>query len=130
MRTSWPEYTLTASIVANKGFIRQMSNGGTKLAPQHVSLWGGMLSTGQFVGVLGLQACIDRLGRKWAMHLTWLALVVSVAVESVSSSWVHWTIGKLIAGMGLGMMQATYPVYISELAPTQIRGGLTTSYQL
>lgn len=116
--------------MANKGFIRQMSNGGTKLKPQHVSVWGGMLSTGQFAGVLGLQACIDRLGRKWAMHLTWLALVISVTVESVSSNWVHWTIAKLIAGMGLGMMQATYPVYISELAPTQIRGGLTTSYQL
>ncbi|KAH8896271.1 general substrate transporter [Thozetella sp. PMI_491] len=123
------QYTLTASIVANKGFIRQMSDGGTKLAAEHVAVWGGMLSSGQFVGVLGLQACIDRLGRKWAMHLTWLALVVSIAVESVSSNWVHWTVAKLIAGMGLGMMQATYPVYISELSPTQIRGGLTTAYQ-
>lgn len=28
------------------------------------------------------------------------------------------------------MMQATYPVYISEQSPTQIRGFLTTSYML
>lgn len=123
------QYTLTASIVANKGFIRQMANGGTKLAPEHVSLWGGSLSLGQFVGVLGLQACIDRLGRKWAMHITWFALVISVLVESVSSNWIHWFVAKLIAGVGLGMMQATYPVYISELSPTQIRAGLTTAYQ-
>jgi MFS family permease len=64
------------------------------------------------------------------MHITWFALVISVLVESVSSNWIHWFVAKLIAGVGLGMMQATYPVYISELSPTQIRAGLTTAYQL
>lgn len=33
---------MVGSIVSNKGFIRLMSNGGTKLNPTHVSVWGGM----------------------------------------------------------------------------------------
>lgn len=53
-----------------------MSGGGTVLNPTHVALWGGMLSTGQFVGVGLLQLITDRIGRKNAMHITWLSLVV------------------------------------------------------
>ncbi|KAI1863169.1 uncharacterized protein JN550_009905 [Neoarthrinium moseri] len=122
------QIAITNSIVSNRGFIRQMSGGGTTLNPTHVAVWGGMLSTGQLVGVAALMMWTDMLGRKWAMHLTWLTLVVSVILESVATNWLHWLFAKLLAGAGLGMMQATYPVYISEQSPTQIRGLLTTSY--
>ncbi|KAI1617370.1 general substrate transporter [Exophiala viscosa] len=74
--------------------------------------------------------CTDRLGRKVAMHITWLALVISVALESAASNWLYWLFAKLIAGAGLGMMQATYPMYIAEQSPTPIRGLLTTSYMI
>lgn len=53
-----------------------MSGGGTKLNPTYVAVWGGMLSTGQLVGVGFLQMATDRLGRKIAMHITWLTLVI------------------------------------------------------
>ncbi|KAL2693685.1 hypothetical protein Neosp_000246 [[Neocosmospora] mangrovei] len=124
------QLALANAIVSNKGFIRQMSNGGTKLNPTHVAVWGGMLSTGQFVGVGLLQIVIDKIGRRFAMHITWLSLAVSVALESAATNWLYWLFARLIGGAGLGMMQATYPVYISENAPTQIRGFLTTSYML
>lgn len=52
-----------------------MSGGGDELNPTHVALWGGMLSTGQFVGVGLLQLVADRLGRKLCMHATFLSLV-------------------------------------------------------
>ncbi|KAI0378574.1 general substrate transporter [Hypomontagnella monticulosa] len=122
------QVAIASSIVSNKGFIRQMSGGDTKLNPLHVAVWGGMLSTGQLVGVGFLQLATDRLGRKIAMHLTWLTLVITVALESAASNWLYWLFAKLIGGAGLGMMQATYPLYISEQSPTQIRGFLTTSY--
>ncbi|KAJ3469383.1 hypothetical protein MRS44_003448 [Fusarium solani] len=124
------QLALANAIVSNKGFIRQMSNGGTKLNPTHVAVWGGMLSTGQFVGVGLLQIVIDKIGRRFAMHITWLSLAVSVALESAATNWLYWLFARLIGGAGLGMMQSTYPVYISENAPTQIRGFLTTSYML
>ncbi|KAH8121216.1 MFS general substrate transporter [Trichoderma asperelloides] len=122
------QVAIASSIVSNKGFIRQMSSGGIALNPTQVAVWGGMLSTGQFIGVGLLQLGTDILGRKKAMHLTWLMLVISVALETAATNWLYWLFAKLIAGAGLGMMQATYPVYISEQAPTQIRGSLTTSY--
>lgn len=54
----------------------------------------------------------------------------AVALESATSNWLYWLFAKLIGGAGLGMMQATYPLYISEQSPTQIRGFLTASYML
>lgn len=53
-----------------------MSGGGTELNPTHVAVWGGMLSTGQLVGVGFLQMATDALGRKVAMHITWVTLCV------------------------------------------------------
>ncbi|KAI1629082.1 general substrate transporter, partial [Exophiala viscosa] len=49
---------------------------------------------------------------------------------SAASNWLYWLFAKLIAGAGLGMMQATYPMYIAEQSPTPIRGLLTTSYMI
>lgn len=70
------ELAIANSIISNKGFIRQMSGGGNKLNPTHVAVWGGMVSTGQFVGVGILQLVTDRLGRKKAMHVTWITLLI------------------------------------------------------
>ena len=53
-----------------------------------------------------------------------------MAIETAAKNWIYWLFARLVGGAGLGMMQATYPVYISETSPTQIRGFLTTSYML
>ena len=71
-----PEVAIASSIVSNKGFVRVMSNGGTKLNHTHVAVWGGMLSTGQLIGVFFLQMVTDRLGRRISMHITWVFLVI------------------------------------------------------
>lgn len=63
-----------------------MSGGGAVLNPTHVALWGGMLSTGQFVGVGLLQIVTDKVGRKWSMYITWLSLVVVRCEHLIRSS--------------------------------------------
>jgi hypothetical protein len=37
---------------------------------------------------------------------------------------------KFFAGAGIGAVQSTLPLYINELAPTQIRGLFTEAYTL
>lgn len=44
--------------------------------------------------------------------------------------WDHWLVAKLFSGAGVGMLQATMPVYICEMAPLQLRGGLISAYSL
>jgi len=71
------QINLNGGIIANAGFIRQFSNPGTTIiAPKYISAWGGIQSTGQFVGQVLLQYGTERLGRKPALLIIWVILVI------------------------------------------------------
>jgi MFS transporter, SP family, general alpha glucoside:H+ symporter len=59
-----------------------------------------------------------------------LYLGQSIFAESFATRWDHWLVAKLLSGMGVGMLQATLPFYISEISPTQLRGFLINAYTL
>jgi MFS family permease len=90
----------------------------------------GIQSAGQFVGQILLPFITNRFGRKPAMYAIWIVLVVSIAIETVTSTYWHWLIAKLFAGIGVGCIQATLPVYIGEHSPNQLRGFLINAYTL
>ncbi|GAB1211684.1 hypothetical protein ATERTT37_000808 [Aspergillus terreus] len=54
----------------------------------------------------------------------------SIFIESFATKWDHWLAAKLFSGMGVGMLQATLPLYLSEIAPTQLRGFFINAYSL
>lgn len=123
------QINLNGGIVANKGFIRQFASPGTTIiAGKYVSAWGGIQSAGQFVGQVLLQYATDAIGRKPALLIIWAVLVVSIFIETFASRWDHWLVAKLFAGMGVGMLQCTVPLYLSEIAPTQLRGFFINAY--
>ncbi|KAF2166608.1 hypothetical protein M409DRAFT_36703 [Zasmidium cellare ATCC 36951] len=123
------QITLNGGIVSNKGFIRQFGGAGVKVLPsKYISAWGGVQSAGQTVGQIGLQFVTDSLGRKYAMYTLWIILTGSIFAETFATHWSHWLVAKLFSGIGVGMLQATMPVYLSELAPTQLRGFLINAY--
>ncbi|KAL4746877.1 hypothetical protein BDW72DRAFT_206984 [Aspergillus terricola var. indicus] len=123
------QINLNGGIVSNKGFIRQMTSPETSIIEgKYVSAWSGIQSAGQTVGQILLQYAADRYGRKVALYIILLAFVISVCIESVTTHWAHWLVAKLFSGMGVGMLQSTMPLYISELSPTQLRGFLINAY--
>ncbi|OJJ44483.1 hypothetical protein ASPZODRAFT_18673 [Penicilliopsis zonata CBS 506.65] len=123
------QINLNGGIVANKGFIRQMAAPGTTIInSNYVSAWGGIQSAGQTIGQILLQFATERLGRKVAFYILSIFLVASIFAESFATAWDHWLVAKLLSGMGVGMLQATLPFYISEIAPTQLRGFLINAY--
>lgn len=75
-----------------------------------------------------LQYATNSLGRKPALLILWVFLVASIFAESFATKWDHWLVAKLLSGAGVGMLQATMPVYLSEMAPTQLRGLLINAY--
>ncbi|WOO86296.1 Hexose transporter 2 [Vanrija pseudolonga] len=125
------QHQMVASIVANKGFIRQFAAAGqAKINPSWVSSFGGIYSAGQVIGQFSIQFVADGFGRKMAMYTFIVGLIIAAIVECVSTVWWHWTIAKLIGGIAVGSVQATLPVYINELAPAQIRGFLVVTYSM
>ncbi|KAJ6089811.1 hypothetical protein N7467_005027 [Penicillium canescens] len=123
------QINLNGGIVSNKGFIRQMASPGTSIiAGKYISAWGGIQSAGQTVGQILLQYATERFGRKVAFYIIWVDIVISVFIESFATRWDHWLAAKLFSGMGVGMLQSTLPLYLSEIAPTQLRGFYINAY--
>lgn len=54
----------------------------------------------------------------------------SVMAESFATTWQHWLVAKLLSGMGVGMLQSTLPMYLTEIAPSQLRGFFVNAYSL
>lgn len=51
-------------------------------------------------------------------------------METFAHNWQHWLAAKLLSGMGVGMLQSTLPLYLSEISPTQLRGFFINAYTL
>ncbi|CZS96291.1 probable maltose permease (MalP) [Rhynchosporium graminicola] len=123
------QITLNGGIVSNKGFIKQMASPGTKIIDgKYISAWGGIQSAGQTIGQIFLQFATEAYGRKAAMYILWAFLTASIFAETFATSWEHWLIAKLLSGCGVGMLQATLPVYLSEIAPTNLKGLFINAY--
>ncbi|KIA75552.1 hypothetical protein HK57_00692 [Aspergillus ustus] len=123
------QINLNGGVVSNKGFIRQMTNPGTSIIDgKYISAWGGIQSAGQTVGQILLQYVTEGYGRKMAFYVIWLTFVISVFIETFATHWDHWLVAKLFSGMGVGMLQSTMPLYLSEISPTQLRGFLINAY--
>ncbi|KAJ5875474.1 uncharacterized protein N7473_012821 [Penicillium subrubescens] len=124
---------INASIIANTGFVARFAtsvgkNGKPALESPILSGWSSIMSCGQIIGMTTLPFLSSRYGRKIAMYTYWVILVASVIAECLARSWPGWLVAKLLAGIGVGCLQSTVPTYISEVAPTRIRGGLLMCY--
>ncbi|KAH8896835.1 general substrate transporter [Thozetella sp. PMI_491] len=124
---------INASIVANRGFIEQFAtdtngSGAHYLASIYLSSWGSTMSAGQIVGLVTIPFISAQYGRKMAMYWLWVVLFASVLAESLARQWQIWIVAKLLAGIGVGSLQAIIQPYIAELAPVRIRGALTMFY--
>jgi SP family arabinose:H+ symporter-like MFS transporter len=85
---------------------------------------------GCIAGVAASGKFSNMLGRKKVMLLSALLFAIS-AIGCAFTPDAFWLIiFRLIGGLGIGMASVICPMYIAELAPSQIRGKLVTYYQL
>ena len=85
---------------------------------------------GCIIGVALSGELTDRLGRKKPLLLTAILFVLSALGCAFMPSLSGVIISRLIGGIGIGIASNVVPLYISEIAPSHIRGRLVTYYQL
>ncbi|CAH0019588.1 unnamed protein product [Clonostachys rhizophaga] len=127
------QMAMNASIIANKGFVQQFAtditaDGVKFLAAGTISSWSATQNCGQIMGQIGSSFINGRFGRKVGMAILWLFIMGSVLLETLARDWKMWLGAKLLAGMGVGAMQATILGYISEIAPVRVRGSMLMLY--
>ncbi|XP_068645700.1 sugar transport protein 10-like [Aristolochia californica] len=70
------------------------------------------------------------LGRKVSMLFGGLIFLIGTAINALAVNVAMLIIGRLLLGVGIGFANQSVPVYLSEMAPPQIRGALNIGFQL
>lgn len=96
-----------------------------------------VLQGGCLFGALVTGYLSGKIGRKWSMLLAGVTYVVGSLIQSIvglgSSPAVGLRVlffGRFVGGIGVGMISALVPTYVSECTPRTIRGRCTGAIQL
>ena len=89
-----------------------------------------LLLVGAMVGALAAGRVADVIGRRPTILATALIFVVGVLLAAFAPA--YWTLilARFVIGLAVGSASMTVPLYIGEVAPPKIRGGLVSFNQL
>jgi SP family sugar:H+ symporter-like MFS transporter len=88
------------------------------------------LLIGCFIGAFFAGRLADWIGRRNTMMLAAALFLVGALVQGAAPSQIIFVIARICGGMAVGAASVLSPAYISEVAPANIRGRLTTVQQI
>src|SRR3954452_19052748 len=88
------------------------------------------LLIGCFIGAFFAGRLADLIGRRNTMMLAAALFLLGALVQGAASSQIIFVIARICGGMAVGAASVLSPAYISEVAPANIRGRLTTVQQI
>lgn len=114
------------------------------MANQYYSIMTALLELGAFIGALQAGFVADKYSRKKAIGLSLskfllndqfinisicvalgsIWFIIGAIIQTTSFSFAQLVVGRFIGGLGVGLLSAVAPMYISEVAPPNIRGAL------
>jgi sugar porter (SP) family MFS transporter len=88
------------------------------------------VTLGALVGALAAGGLAETFGRRMAILLGAAVFTAGVGIETFApAAWVL-VLGRLVLGVGVGVASVSAPLFVSEIAPTRLRGRLVSLYQL
>jgi SP family galactose:H+ symporter-like MFS transporter len=87
-------------------------------------LWGAV------VGALGSGILCNKLGRRRTLLASGLLFAAGAAFCAVAPDAHTLIVARLVLGLAVGIASFTAPLYLAEIAPQSVRGGMISMYQL
>ena len=116
----------TAVIAGAIGFIQQKYELSSALTG-----WAASCALiGCMAGAMVAGALSDKWGRKKVLIISGIAFAVSSLGILIPLDLTYYILFRFIGGIGIGIASIVAPMYISEIAPANIRGRLISIYQL
>ena len=81
------------------------------------------------LGALLAAPVADIIGRKWGIVTSCLVFSVGIALQTAATAIPIFVVGRVIAGLGVGLVSTLVPMYQSECSPKWIRGAVVGLYQ-
>eukprot|EP00246_Nothoceros_aenigmaticus_P005664 TRINITY_DN178_c0_g1_i1.p1 TRINITY_DN178_c0_g1~~TRINITY_DN178_c0_g1_i1.p1 ORF type:complete len:563 (+),score=82.36 TRINITY_DN178_c0_g1_i1:484-2172(+) len=72
----------------------------------------------------------NKWGRRPTMQIAGLSYLLGTALTSGSQEIIMLIVGRIFLGIGVGFANQAVPLYLSEMAPPRLRGGLNILFQL
>jgi SP family arabinose:H+ symporter-like MFS transporter len=85
---------------------------------------------GCIIGVSISGKLSDQYGRKIVLMISAILFLASAIGCMLSESFTFLIVSRLIGGLGIGVASMVSPLYISEFAPSRLRGMMVSLYQL
>ena len=85
---------------------------------------------GAIVGALVAGRVNDALGRKKTLLILEAVFTAGALLTALAPNFALFLVFRIIVGLGIGAAASVVPVYISEIAPSHLRGRLVTFNQL
>jgi sugar porter (SP) family MFS transporter len=89
-----------------------------------------LLLVGAAVGALFAGRIADRVGRRLTVLGTALIFIVGVLLAAFTPTFPVLLVARIVIGLAVGAASMVVPLYIGEVAPPRIRGGLVSLNQL
>ncbi|KAF0897712.1 hypothetical protein E2562_000428 [Oryza meyeriana var. granulata] len=69
-------------------------------------------------------------GRKWSMFCGGITFLAGSALNGAATDVMMLILGRILLGVGVGFANQSVPLYLSEMAPANLRGMLNIGFQL
>lgn len=107
------------------------TTGTYEIKSTYTAVFASIVQAGEFVGSLMASVLGDYLGRKGALWTAVLIVTIGCILQLILVGSISLLIvGRLILGIGVGIVSNCVPMYLSEIPPAAIRGSIVSTWQL
>lgn len=85
---------------------------------------------GCMVGAMTVGALADRIGRKKLLTISSIVFLLSAFATGAVSTFSSFLVARFFGGVGIGLASGLSPMYIAEVAPSDIRGRMVSLNQM
>src|SRR6201986_3681066 len=89
-----------------------------------------LLLVGAVIGALAAGRVSDWIGRRPTVLITALVFIVGVLLAAFTPTYPTLLVARIIIGLAVGSASMIVPLYIGEIVPPRVRGGLVSLNQL
>ncbi|KAF2559900.1 hypothetical protein F2Q68_00018214 [Brassica cretica] len=97
---------------------------------QFLQLFTSSLYLAALVASFFASAVCSKLGRKPTMQFASIFFLIGVGLTAGAVNLIMLIFGRILLGFGVGFGNQAVPLFLSEIAPAQLRGGLNIVFQL
>ncbi|PYI07735.1 glucose transporter [Aspergillus sclerotiicarbonarius CBS 121057] len=110
--------------------VQEASDGDWYLTPRTRSLFTSLLVVGTVLGTITANFLGDWVGRKGSLLVAAIAYATGVSIQAAGVPVGAFVVGRILLGMGLGIISVVSPMYLVECSSSGTRGRLVALYTL